>query len=185
MKIAVTGGIGSGKSFVCRMLEERGISIYNCDDAAKRLIVTSAKIKRELTALVGENVYLEGRLNKAVLTSFLLKSNENTLKVNGIIHPVVAEDFIASGMKWMECAILFTSGFDRLVDKTICVTAPLSTRVERIMRRDGISEAKAKEWIGIQMPQEEMLKLCDYEVKNDGKADLGKQIDNILNSLKD
>lgn len=185
MKIAVTGCIGSGKSFVCHKLEERGISIYNCDDAAKRLIATSDKIKRELTALVGDNVYVEGRLNKAFLSSFLLKSNENTLRVNGIIHPAVAEDFIASGAKWMECAILFTSGFDRLVDKTICVTAPLSTRMERIVLRDGITEAKAKEWIGIQMPQEEMLRLCDYEIKNDGTADLDEQIDNILKSLKD
>lgn len=183
MKIAVTGGIGSGKSFVCHKLEERGIRIYNCDDAAKRLIATSAKIKRELTSLVGDNVYAEDRLNKVVLTAFLLKSNENKRKVNGIIHPAVAEDFIASGVKWMECAILFTSGFNRLVDKTICVTAPLDVRIRRIMQRDGITEAKAKEWIDIQMPQSEVLRLCDYEISNDGTADLDAQIDNILNLL--
>ena len=74
VKVAVTGGIGSGKSYICSMLEKRGIRIYSCDDAAKRLMATSEKIHAGLTALVGDNAYVNGVLNKPALTSFLLKS---------------------------------------------------------------------------------------------------------------
>lgn len=182
-KVAVTGGIGSGKSFVCQLLAKRGIAVYSCDDAAKRLMNSSEKIKTELVALVGENVYAAGELDKAVLTSFLLQSDVNIRKVNAIVHPAVAEDFINSGMKWMECAILFTSGFDRLVDKTICVTASLNIRIQRIMVRDGISESKALDWINLQMPQDEMLRRCDYEIVNDGIVDVDTQIDDILRTI--
>lgn len=84
----------------------------------------------------------------------------------------------------MECAILFSSGFNKLVDKVICVTAPLEVRIDRIMRRDGISRQKAMEWISLQMSQDEMVALSDYEIVNDGIMGLEAQIDSILASLK-
>ncbi len=183
VKVAITGGIGSGKSYVSKLLENRGICIYNCDDAAKRIMAESAKIKAELTAIVGSNAYSEGKLNKAVLSSFILESTDNAKRINEIVHPAVAEDFIASGLSWIECALLFSSGFNRLVDKSICVTAPLNVRLDRIMSRDHINESKAREWIDNQMPQEEVLSLSDYEIVNDGKADVENQINEILKSL--
>ena len=118
MKTAITGGIGSGKSYVCQLLKERGIDIYDCDSAAKRLMRTSEQLKARLRALVGDDVYIDGRLNKPLLAQFLLASDNNKQAVNAIVHPAVADDFIASGMEWMECAILYESGFDRLVDRT-------------------------------------------------------------------
>ena len=84
----------------------------------------------------------------------------------------------------MECAILFSSGFNKLVDKVICVTAPLEVRIDRIMRRDGISRQKAMEWISLQMSQDEMVARSDYEIVNDGIMGLEAQIDSILASLK-
>lgn len=183
MKIAITGGIGSGKSFVCRMLSRRGFVIYDCDDAAKRLIVTSEDIRSSLVKVVGQDVFIGGKLNKAVLTSFLLKDADNMKIINGIVHPAVAEDFVKSGLDWMECAILFSSGFDKLVDKTICVTAPMDVRIDRIMSRDNISYERACEWINKQMPQEEMAERSDFEIINDGKTDLDRQIGHILSSL--
>lgn len=183
MKIAITGGIGCGKSFVCRLLEKRGFSIYDCDNAAKRIIATSDTVKSNLKSVVGEDVFTDNTLNKAVLVKFLLKSDTNTQLINNIIHPIVAQDFIDSQMSWMECAILFSSGFNRLVDKVICVTAPLDVRLTRIMTRDGISKDKALEWINKQMSQEDVIKQCDYVIDNDGKADLDKQITDILVSL--
>ncbi len=183
VKVAVTGGIGSGKSYVCRLLEKRGISIYDCDKAAKRLMVESARLREQLTAVVGDEAYVDGRLNKAVISTYLLQSPDNTKRINQIVHPAVAEDFIISGMTWMECALLFSSGFNRLVDKSICVTAPLDFRISRIMSRDHISEMKAREWIDNQMSQEEMVALSDYELVNDGTADLDAQIDMILKSI--
>lgn len=184
VKIAVTGGIGSGKSYVCRLLEKRGIPVYNCDNAAKRIIASSEKIKSDLIELVGENIYSCKGLNKTVLASFLLKSSDNTRKVNAIIHPAVADDFIASGFNWMECAILFSSGFNKLVDKVICVTSPKEVRIKRIMERDNITREQADEWINFQMPQEEIAALSDYVIINDGNMDLNNQIDLILASLE-
>lgn len=183
VKVAVTGGIGSGKSYICGLLEKRGIRIYSCDDAAKRLMASSDKIHAGLKALVGDNAYVDGVLNKQVLTSFLLKSSENAEKINSIVHPAVADDFLNSGYLWMECAILFTSGFDKLVDKTICVTAPLDVRIRRIMERDGISRQKACEWINHQMSQEDMASLSDYVIDNDGHGDIDDRISEILDAL--
>ena len=183
VKVAVTGGIGSGKSYVGKLLEMRGISIYDCDKAAKHIMASSEDIQSELKRVVGSDVFSDGKLNKAKLASFLLKTESNTLKINNIIHPAVAEDFIKSGYGWMECAILFSSGFNRLVDKVICVVAPIDVRIGRIMMRDGISRDKAIEWINKQMPQDEVMSLSDYVIENDGKKDLDRQINEILVSL--
>lgn len=183
VKVAVTGGIGSGKSYVCRLIERRGIHVYDCDSAAKRIMASSDEIKAALCRVVGDDVLSEGRIDKAVLASYLLKSEKNAQQINRIVHPAVAEDFISSGYSWMECAILFSSGFDKLVDKVVCVTAPLEVRVDRIIRRDNISRDNALEWIGRQMPQEEVKTLSDYEIVNDGVMDVGIQIDKILASI--
>lgn len=183
VKVAVTGGIGSGKSYVCRLIERRGIHVYDCDSAAKRIMASSDEIKAALCRVVGDDVLSEGRIDKAVLASYLLKSEKNAQQINRIVHPVVAEDFISSGYSWMECAILFSSGFDKLVDKVVCVTAPLEVRVDRIVRRDNISRDNALEWIGRQMPQEKVKTLSDYEIVNDGVMDVDIQIDKILASI--
>ncbi len=183
-RVAITGGIGSGKSFVCRMLAERGIEIYDCDAAAKRLMRTSSELRARLTGLVGSNLYDGERLNKPVMAQFLLSSDENQRAVNAIVHPAVGEDFLRSGMKWMECAILFESGFDKLVDYKICVVAPLEIRLQRIMQRDGLTRQKAMEWISKQMPQEEVSSKCDFVIVNDGVADLQQQIENLNNIIK-
>lgn len=183
VKVAVTGGIGSGKSYVCRLIERRGIHVYDCDSAAKRIMASSDEIKVALCRVVGDDVLSEGRIDKAVLASYLLKSEKNAQQINRIVHPAVAEDFISSGYSWMECAILFSSGFDKLVDKVVCVTAPLEVRVDRIVRRDNISRDNALEWIGRQMPQEKVKTLSDYEIVNDGVLDVDIQIDKILASI--
>lgn len=183
VKVAVTGGIGSGKSYVCRLIGRRGIHVYDCDSAAKRIMASSDEIKAALCRVVGDDVLSEGRIDKAVLASYLLKSEKNAQQINRIVHPAVAEDFISSGYSWMECAILFSSGFDKLVDKVVCVTAPLEVRVDRIVRRDNISRDNALEWIVRQMPQEKVKTLSDYEIVNDGVLDVDIQIDKILASI--
>ena len=183
MKIAVTGGIGSGKSFVCRQLAERGIRVYDCDAAAKRLMRSSAVLQEKLKELVGAEVYHDGQLVKPVMAAFLLASDENQKAVNSIVHPAVAEDFKSSGYDWMECAILFESGFDHLVDCVICVTAPEEVRIQRVMSRDGLSRERALEWLAKQFPQEEVLRRSDYEIVNDGQSDIGQQIDTIIQQI--
>ena len=173
MKIGITGGIGSGKSFVCQRLIARGYEVYDCDSAAKRLMRTSPELQQQMKALVGS-------LEKADIAKFLLESEANAKAIDAIVHPAVFRDFEASGMKWMESAILYESGAYRLVDKVIVVTAPEEIRIQRVMQRDHISEVKAKEWIARQLPQETVRARADYEIINDGQTPLEPQIDNLL-----
>lgn len=186
MLTAITGGIGSGKSYVCRILESRGISVYDCDAAAKRLMRTSEKLQQELRQLVGQDVYTSvGQLQKRILADFLLASEANKLALNDVIHPAVAEDFLSSGMTWLESAILFESGFDRRIrfDRIVCVSAPRDVRIQRIMRRDNITAEKAAEWIDTQMAQEEVERRSHFVIVNDGKSGIEQQVDNMLSKI--
>ena len=176
MKIGITGGIGSGKSYVCRLLERRGIEVYDCDAAAKRLIRSSSRLRRQLQELIGS-------LEKADISRFLLASEDNQRAVNAIVHPAVFDDFEKSGMQWVESAILYESGADKLVDRVVVVTAPEEIRIERIMKRDGITREKALQWIARQWPQELVRERADVEIVNDGKAELAPQIDELLKAL--
>ncbi|MBM6993907.1 MAG: dephospho-CoA kinase [Prevotella sp.] len=182
MKIAITGGIGSGKSYVCSLLERRGIRVYDSDAAAKRLMAQDETLKRQLSELVGDAVYNNGVLQKSVLAKYLLQSEKNKLAIDGIVHPAVARDFLQSGYEWLESAILFDSGFDRRVafDYFVAVTAPLEVRIDRVMRRDNISREKTLEWIGRQMPQEEVARRCHFIIENDGRKPLDSQINELI-----
>lgn len=180
MKIGIAGGIGSGKSYVCKRLQARGIQIYDCDAAAKRLIRTSPEIRQKLTELVNPNGNI---LTKAALAQYLLSSQENANAIDAIVHPAVFLDFEQSGIQWMESAIMYESGIYRLVDRVIIVTAPQELRVQRVMQRDHISREKVLEWMSRQWPQEEVRRRADYELINDGVADIDEQLDSVLGRL--
>jgi dephospho-CoA kinase len=174
MKTGITGGIGSGKSYVCKLLAQRGIEVYDCDAAAKRIIRTDSGIREQLFRLIGS-------LEKADISRFLLASETHAKAIDAIVHPAVFRDFEESGMLWMESAILFESGINRLVDRVVVVTAPLEVRIQRVMQRDGISREQALAWMNRQWSQDEVCRLADYEIVNDGIADLDRQIDTLLN----
>ena len=177
MKIGITGGIGSGKSYVCQRLKAlRGIDVYDCDAAAKRLIRTSDSLRQQIIRLVGS-------LNKADMSRFLLKDEANAQALNAIIHPAVFRDFEESGMKWMESAIMYESGISRLVDRVVVVTAPDEVRIRRIIGRDGITREKAQQWMDRQWPQAEVRRRADYEIVNDGEADIDDQLITLLNKI--
>ena len=183
IRYAITGGIGSGKSYVCRIIEKTlSTVVYDCDAAAKRLMRTDRSLQQRLSEAVGQNVFPNGQLDKAMLAAFLLKSEANNKTVNSIVHPAVAKDFIASGQQWMESAILFEADFQKYVDRVVCVSAPLQTRIERVMQRDGISREKALEWINRQLSQEEKERRADFVIVNDGitsKEDIAEIIQHI------
>lgn len=184
MKIAITGGIGSGKSYVCSILKSKGIEVYDCDSAAKQIMVKSKHVVSELKNLIGDKAYVDGKINKPCISSFILASKDNAEKVNNIVHPAVARDFEDSGLNFMECAILFSCGFDKLVDRVVCVTAPLEVRIQRIIKRDSISEEKAKEWIDCQMSQNQIVSLSDFVIENKGDNTVDEQVDRLLYWLK-
>jgi len=183
MKIGITGGIGSGKSFVCQRLKTRGIEVYDCDSAAKRLIRTSDSIRGQLIQLIGEDAYIGESLNKVAVARFLLASESNAQAIDHIVHPAVFQDFMDSGMQWMESAILYESGINKLVDRVIVVTAPLEIRIQRVMQRDGITRENVEQWMQRQWSQEEVRKRADYEIVNDGITDIDVQIDKLLNKI--
>ncbi|MBQ9679023.1 MAG: dephospho-CoA kinase [Prevotella sp.] len=176
MKIGITGGIGSGKSYVCKRLTRYGIKVYDCDAAAKRLIRTSPVIRQQLTELIGPDTYVHGVLNKAAVAQFLLQSEEHAKAIDAIVHPAVFRDFEESGMQWMESAIMYESGIYQLVDKVIVVTAPLEVRIQRVMQRDHITREKVLQWMQRQWAQEEVVSRADYEIVNDGETDIDEQL---------
>lgn len=176
MKTGITGGIGSGKSYVCKRLQARGLEIYDCDQAAKRLIRTSPQLHHQLEALIGS-------LDKAAMARFLLESEAHAKAIDSIVHPAVFKDFEESGIEWMESAILYESGMYRLVDRVVVVTAPEDIRIRRVMQRDGIAEENVRQWMQRQWPQEELRRRADFEIVNDGMTDIDQQIDRLL-SLK-
>ena len=184
MKIGITGGIGSGKSYVCKRLATRyDIEVYDCDAAAKRLINSSPTIRQELTELIGPDTYINGMLNKTAVAQFLLQSESHAKAVDAIVHPAVFRDFEESGMTWMESAIMYESGIYRLVDKVIVVTAPLEVRIQRVMQRDHITREAVLQWMQRQWQQEEVRQRADYEIVNDEEADIDAQLQNLFKQL--
>lgn len=184
-RIAITGGIGSGKSYVCKLLADRGIKVYDCDAAAKRIMATDTALQANLNAVVGEEVFIDGILQKPILAKFLLASEANKQAINDVVHPAVAADFIASNYQWLESAILFDAKFNERInfDYIVCVIAPEDVRIERIAQRDGISHEQALQWIKRQMPQEEMEKKADFIIVNDGTSDLSAAIMSLLEAV--
>ena len=177
MKIGITGGIGSGKSYVCKLLKAHGIEVYDCDQAAKRIIRTSEEVRQKLLQLIGS-------LEKADIARLLLESETNAKTIDAIVHPAVFHDFEESGYQWMESAILYESGANKLVDRVVVVTAPEEVRIQRVMQRDTISREKALQWMQRQWPQEELCRRADYEILNDGHADLNEQIEALLKRIE-
>ncbi len=179
-RLAVTGGIGSGKSHICRLLSARGLPVFYCDDEAKRLIRQDSEIRRRLTALIGPEVYdKDGRLVKPVLAAWICGSKAQAAQIDAIVHPRVAEvfdqwvsDHAEAAVVVMECALLYESGFDRLVDEVVAVSVPEELRLQRVVDRDGVTTEKARAWMALQLPEAEKLCRADYVVRNDDDAHL-------------
>ena len=183
-RYCITGGIGAGKSYVCRIFKKYGVDVYDCDAGAKHLMNTAPDIKKALTALIGNDAYIDSRLNKAVVANFLLSSEDNKQAINAIVHPAVIKDFYSTGLAWMECAILYEAHLEDFVDKVVAVTAPREVRIERVMQRDGISYERASEWVDKQMLQENVESRADYVIVNDGRQSLDSQVAAVLKQIE-
>lgn len=192
MKIGITGGIGSGKSFVASILSKQyNIPIYDTDSRAKELMNANEIIRAGLIALLGDEVYLSGNLNKPVLAAYLFSSDEHARKINSLVHPVVKEDFkrwaatqeVSYPIVGVESAILFESGMDKLVDATVMVHAPLDVRIMRTMQRDNATRCQVEARIQAQMSDEQKCVLATYVIENDGVCSLDKQLEELLKKL--
>lgn len=191
IKIAITGGIGSGKSYVSHLLEDMNIPVYNADNEAKRLTVSDEGIRRELVALLGEEVYKEGALNRPLLASYLFSDPAHAAQINAVIHPRVRKDFAAWAERLegcevagMESAILYEASFEDTVDAVVMVYAPVDLRVQRAIYRDGASEEQVRARIAAQMDDDEKCRRADFTVVNDGVRPLIPQLNAIIEQLK-
>lgn len=191
IKVGITGGIGSGKSVVSRLLGIMGIPVYISDSESKRLTQTDSSIREGLIGVLGDCIYLNGQLNKSLLASYMFGNPEHVKQVNGIIHPCVRNDFrawIASQKEQhivgLESAILVEAGFEAEVDVVIMVYAPQELRLRRAMFRDMVSEQEICRRIQSQMDDEEKRLYANYVVYNDGEQPLIPQIEKILANLQ-
>jgi dephospho-CoA kinase len=186
IKLGLTGGIGSGKSVVASLFEIAGIPVYIADTESKRLTNTSPAIRKELVGLFGENLYVNGELNKKRLASLIFNDKEALNRVNAIIHPEVNRDFLQWASRQqapvcaIETAILFESGFDKYVDLSVMVYAPLEVRIERAAIRDNASYEEITRRIRNQLPDERKKERASFIIYNDGKQALIPQVAKLL-----
>lgn len=190
--LAITGGIGAGKSFVSAILRKQGIPVYDTDSEAKRLMTESPVIRQTLIEILGAEAYKAGgTLNRPLLADWLFASADHVEQMNGIVHPVVKRDF----MQWrevqncslvgMECAILFESGFNVLADATVVVHASDEVRLQRVLLRDGATEQQVRARMAAQMSEQDRMARADYVVVNEGgESDVERQILQILRDIR-
>lgn len=190
IKIGITGGIGSGKSVVSRLLEIMDIPVYISDIEAKRIMHTDELIRESLSVLIGEEVFRGGELNRPLLASYMFGHPEHVKEVNAIIHPQVKEDFRqwAGGRAGelliaMESAILIEAGFRDEVDFLVMVYAPLEVRVERAIKRDCSSRELVMKRIEAQMSDEAKRNQADFVIVNDDETPLIPQVLELISLL--
>ena len=189
--LGITGGIGSGKTTVCKIFETLGIPIYYADDRAKFLMSHDPNLIMGIIELFGQEAYLEPQvLNRAHIAQVAFNDKDKLTQLNALVHPAVARD----GLEWQaaqydvpytlkEAALLYESGSYRSLDKIIVVTAPLKLRIERVMARDGSKREEVEARIAKQMPESEKVNMADFVIYNDGEQALIPQVMSIHRQL--
>ena len=191
--IAITGGIGSGKSVVSQLLRIMGYTVYDCDERAKWVMTHDEQLRSELCALFGSGTYLPAtngtwELNKPYLSDKIFSSADALAKINACVHPAVWRDMqtqLAAATRdrfFFESAILYESGFDHLSkpDEVWVVSAPIELRIQRAMKRDNVSREKNLSRIASQMPQEEKELRANHTILNDDAHSLIAQVRELI-----
>jgi len=175
LKIGLTGGIGSGKTTIAKIFEKLGTPIYYADIEAKKILITDS-VKLRIRDKWGDGIFYDnGDIDKAALANIVFNSKSELQFLNTIIHPKLMQDF----EKWakqkeieqhkyviMEAAILFEAGFHLDVDNVVCVSAPTDERIKRVMKRDNTTKEQVESRMNSQWPQDKVIEISDYEIKN-------------------
>lgn len=192
IKLAVVGGIGSGKSVVSRMLDIMGVPVYDCDSRAKELMVQNPRIVKELKRMFGEECYnADGGLNRKYLASCIFVDERNTKRVNALVHPVVKADFCSwaqgqdAPVVAVETALLYESGMADVVDKTLLVWTDKETAITRTMTRSGMSRTQVLNRMAKQMSTDDLLLLTDYAIYNGGSNAIMPAVAELLAELRE
>ncbi len=174
LKVGITGGIGSGKTTVCKLFELLGVPIYSADDESKKLLDEDKNVKAQILDLFGKEIVDDsGYVDRKKLAGIVFKDKGQLEKLNAVLHPAVGLHF----ENWLkkqntpyvlkEAAILFESGAYKQVDKVILITAPVELKVQRTMKRDSVSKEEVERRIALQLSDEEKIKRSDFVVRND------------------
>lgn len=196
--VGITGGMGSGKTYVSEFFKKRGYSIFNCDQEAKQEILENSELQAALAKLIGspvtQTVTQESQqqtfLLKSVLSKYIQQGPQWAEKINQLVHPAVWARYLRwqantpDALAFMESAILYESGFAERMDCVIAVTAPLEVRIRRIQARDGKSEAEIRNWLAVQMSAQKLELRADFVIDNSGTKNLDLQVENIITQLK-
>lgn len=187
--IAITGGIGSGKSVVARMVQVMGYNVYDCDSRAKALMVHDPEVRRQLIEAFGQETYhADGSINRNYLSEVAFANDELRRKLNGIVHPATALDMKrwAEGQRrdgatlaFVETALLHTAGLDSQVDEVWHVTAPVEVRVKRVIARNGLTAAQVRSRIASQAAEDEIT-AHERVIVNDGDTALVPQVIQLI-----
>lgn len=181
-KVGITGGIGSGKSTVASIFEILGVPVYYADVRARELMEQNEEIISIIKKTFGEDSYKYGRLNKTHLSAQLFADSKKREQLNSIVHPIT----IADAENWMnrqsstycikEAALIFESNAEKKLNLIIGVFSPLELRLERIIKRDQISETEALAKINSQMNEDEKMSKCDFVIHNNEMDMLTHQV---------
>lgn len=171
-KLGITGGIGSGKTSVCRVFDVLRIPVFSADREAQEIMENDDDIILQINSIVGKDLYKNGSLDRMDLAKIIFNDNSLLVKVNSLIHPAVFNQFT----KWvllqtapyviMEAAILFESGAGKYVDSVATVVAPVEQRVKRVIHRNKLSREQVLDRMRNQMDDETRMKLSDYIIHN-------------------
>ncbi|MCI7139474.1 dephospho-CoA kinase [Alistipes sp.] len=184
-KVGITGGIGSGKSTVCRLFAARGIAVYDSDSEAKRLMNSSEELRARLEARFGAETYRDGALDRVRLARIVFSDPQALSDLDRLVHPAVRADFAAwaerqqSDYVILESAILFEAGFASEVDRTVAVLAPLELRVERTCRRDGCDAESVRRRIAAQTDDDTLCARADFSLVNIIEEELGPAVETL------
>jgi dephospho-CoA kinase len=186
LRVGITGGIGSGKTTVCRIFEALGVPVYDADFWAKWLIANDPDVRMAIIALFGPEAYLpDGAYNRAFVAGIVFNNPEKLAALNAAVHPAVElhsrawhdqQALVGHPYTLKEAALLVESGGYLFLDALIVVTAPEEIRVQRVMARDGIEAAAVRARIRNQMPEAEKIALANYLIVNDGQHLLIPQV---------
>lgn len=175
IKVGITGGIGSGKSLICKVFSKLGVPVYTADDAAKYLMDHHEEIRKDLISVFGEDIYTGEKLDRSRLAGLIFDDPNLLATVNKIVHPRVGDDFTqwCNSYKHMpfviqESAILFEINAFHLFDYVILVTAPQEIRLQRVLDRPGMSREKILRIMKNQLPEEEKIVRSHFILNNDG-----------------
>ena len=190
MIIGLTGGIGSGKSTIATQLRAMGYAVYDTDSEAKRLIGTDTELRQQIIALLGPEAYVDGAYQTAWVAQRVFSDPSLLAQLNAIVHPAVKSDIRSriSGLGtkdlfFIECAILYQAGFDKLCDKVIVVTAPEEVRLARAVARDHSTIEKVRARMRAQQTDQD-LQRADLVVNNDGQTPIPTLCEEIIRQLR-